>query len=692
MYQHPRPNSGADRDASPTGGRGSARPGGASGVRGGGRGDDAARVKEACRIEDVVGEVLTLKRRGREFVCLCPFHDDRTPSMNVVPHKQIFVCFACQAAGDVFGFVQRYHGVGFREALEMLAQRSGIELTPWRAGSGGGSGDEPSVRERVSRANAFADGYFRSLLTHAEHGAAGRGVIASRGISAEMVGRFGLGVSADRWDGLLLTAQGKGVPVDDLVAAGLIKQRPNGPGHYDALRNRLIFPIHDQFGRVIAFGARKINPEDEPKYLNSPETALFEKSATLYGLHQATQAIKQQDAVIVTEGYTDCIACHQAGFAHAVATLGTALTARHGRVLSRLCGRVILLFDGDAAGRRATERALDVLFASPLDVRVATLAGATDAKDPDELLKREGGKAVFERVLAGAQDLLEYRLERLRADLVGKSIAEQDRVVSEELRRLAAAGLDGVSPVRYQLVVRQIAGLLGIGEAAVRQSIPQRAMADGRAPSREAEGKPRGRAAGDEPARVEASEVRRVTIGEDGIVCDDVGRPREAEMLLGILAARPGLAARPALGAGPGAETLAGLLTDDVAGELWATDAAAVALGVTQAIGSGGEGIADVLDALGNDEGARRLAILLAAAAERRGGQRDDDMARELMALAGKMRARRATEAASTLPLAERLEALRAARSGRAGAAGAGPSSFSGSAARVGSTTGGHSA
>lgn len=433
---------------------------------------DKERVRDASDIVRVVGEVIALKAKGREFACLCPFHDDHSPSMMVVPHKQIFKCFVCNAGGDVFTFVQKYHHMDFREALEYLAERAGITLTPLRAAAGQAESAEPEIsRADLVRANQTAAEFFKAILRHPEHGEAARLIIKKRGISPEMVDTFGLGASPDRWDGLLLTLQKQGLPVSVFREAGLLKQRDDG-GHYDAFRNRVMFPIQDQIGRVIAFGARKIDEADEPKYLNSPETRLFEKSGTLFGLYQAAKSIQVERTAVVTEGYTDTIACHQAGITNVVATLGTALTMRHAAVLRRLCDTVVLLFDGDEAGQRAADRAVEVFFAEELDVKIATLAPVTDAKDPDELLKREGGADLLRAAIAQAVDLLEYRYTRMRKRLAGAGMAALDRAVEEDLKRLVELGFARVPIRRRQMVVKQIAAITGLSERIIAQSIP----------------------------------------------------------------------------------------------------------------------------------------------------------------------------------------------------------------------------
>lgn len=434
--------------------------------------DDVQRVRDASDIVRVVGEHLNLKPKGREFVGLCPFHDDKNPSMCVIPAKQIFHCFVCGSGGDVFTFVQKYHSMEFRESLEFLAERANIELTPFKGRASSDEGGSQGVgNKEILAANDMATGFFRAILTHPEHGQAARDVIARRGISEEMVERFLIGASPDRWDGLVVTAEKKGVRTEALLGAGLVKQRERGDGQYDALRNRLIFPICDQIGRVIAFGGRKINEEDEPKYLNSPETTVFKKSTTLYGINNAARAIKHERTAVIVEGYTDVIACHQAGAEHVVGTLGTALTSGHATVLRRLCDTVVLLFDGDAAGIKAADRAIEVLLSETIDIKIAALAGYTDAKDPDELFKQPDGAEVFRRVIDGSVDLIKWKFDRLREELKDAGPARVTQRIQEELDRLSELGLGELEPVRRRLMIRQVAQAARVEERVVTEAI-----------------------------------------------------------------------------------------------------------------------------------------------------------------------------------------------------------------------------
>ncbi len=436
---------------------------------------DIERVKDAADIVQIVGEHVTLKAKGREYVGLCPFHDDHTPSMCVVPAKQIFHCFVCGAGGDVLSFIQRYHRMEFREALEFLADRCNITLTPFKprrssevpadqashAPGHDGDSHDRFTRRDLAQANAQAAAFYRAILNHPQHGQSARTMCQERGIDQAMVERFAIGAAPDRWDGLLTKIHALGHDPALYHAAGLLKQRDDG-SYYDCFRNRLLFPIRDQLGRVIAFGGRRLDEEDDPKYLNSPETPLFHKSSALFGLYQAHQAIQQSRIAILTEGYTDVIACHQAGIEHVVAALGTALTEGHARLLRRLCDTVILLFDGDEAGQRAADRAVEIFFAEPLDVRIATLNTVTDAKDPDELLKRPDGKALFDQALAHSRDILTYRFERLGTELTNQNITARERLIVDELDRLADLGFHKSTPIRQRFIVSKLMTITGL--------------------------------------------------------------------------------------------------------------------------------------------------------------------------------------------------------------------------------------
>lgn len=465
-------------------------PTGARGAEGGlfdapGQSEDKERVRDASDIVRVIGEHVSLKAKGREYLGLCPFHDDHTPSMNVVPSKQIFHCFSCDTGGDVFTFVQKYHRMTFPEALEYLAQRAGIELTARRVER---SSTGAVSRRDVIKANEVARDFFRVVLRHPEHGARARDLIARRAISEEMVERFEIGAAprTDDWDGLLRTIRNKGFDESHFLHAGLLKRRERDGSLYDAFRDRVVFPITNQAGQVVAFGARRIDDNDNPKYLNSAESDAFDKSSILYAMSQAARSIQRERVAIVCEGYTDVIACHQAGLTNVVATLGTAFTSHHADVLARLDAGVVLLFDGDEAGERAADRAVEVVFARPIDVRIALLTSIGREKDPDELLKTPDGLDRLRALMHSAPDILEYRFTRLRSRLSGAGSAEIERAIEAELARLVELGLGRVPPVRRQLMIRRLSEITNLPASLIARSIPAGRRAGTPAPARAA--------------------------------------------------------------------------------------------------------------------------------------------------------------------------------------------------------------
>lgn len=432
----------------------------------------------ATDLAALVGEHVALKRRGREFVGLCPFHDDRTPSLAVVTHKgsAFYKCFSCGAAGNAITFVMEHLRMDFPGALRFLAQRAGITLAPpSRAARRDG---EPHVdREALLEANSTALLHWRKLLTAARAGrstapagVAATAMLTERAIDDEMVEQFQLGVAPASWDDLLELVKARQLDQNAFVAAGLLKRRPAGEGAYDAFRNRLIFPICDEAGRPIAFGARKLDPADEPKYLNSSESNVFNKSRTLYGLHLARRPIIDAGEAIVTEGYTDVIACHRAGFRNVVATLGTALTPDHARVLRRFCERVTLLFDGDEAGLKAAERAAGVFFAEPIEVEVCVLP---DGLDPDDLLRRPDGRERFTAALAARTPILSFLLDRFTEGLASAtSISGRQQRIESFLGRLAELGLSSATPLRRRLVLEELARRVRLPVADLEKAMP----------------------------------------------------------------------------------------------------------------------------------------------------------------------------------------------------------------------------
>jgi DNA primase len=444
---------------------------------------DRDRVLDATDLAALIGEHLSLRPKGRESVALCPFHDDRSPSLAVVTHKGngFYKCFACGASGNAIDFVMEYLKLDFPSALKMLAERAGIALTE-RAERR----EAPDDREAVALANRLALRFYRRALAGDEAEAA-RAAIAAREFPESIVESFQLGYAPDRRDALQQNlkaaerhARESGSPPPPPLAAfnaaGLVRDARSG-GAVDLLRHRLVFPILDEFGRCIAFGGRKLRDEDEPKYLNSPESPIFHKSRSLYGIHAAKRAIIERGTAIVTEGYTDVIACHAAGVTNAVATLGTALTRDHARVLRRLCTTVVLLFDGDEAGMRAADRAVEVFMAEPVDVKICTLP---DGEDPDEVLRRPGGRAIFDAAIAAAAPALEYLVRRHAREYRGRDgLSSRQASLEALLRRLADLGFDRMNGVRRGFVLASLSDLTGLPVREIEKAVPAAAKRAG---------------------------------------------------------------------------------------------------------------------------------------------------------------------------------------------------------------------
>jgi DNA primase len=438
---------------------------------------DVDAVREATDLVRLIGENVSLRPKGREHVGLCPFHDDKNPSFAVVTHKgnAFYKCHSCGAGGDAFDFVMNYHRMQFGEALRFLADRANITLKPRREETA--SGDAASTkRADLRKANAFAATFFQRTLSDQSAGAIARDVIKQRGINDEMVQAFMIGAAPDQWDSLSNLIQRRSLPQEIFLAAGLLKPRKEASsggsgGAYDAFRNRLMFPICDELGNPIAFGGRKINPEDEPKYLNSAESAVFLKSKTLFGLNRAKRAIIEAKQAIITEGYTDVIACHQAGICNAVGTLGTALTRDHARLLSRLCETVVLVFDGDEAGQKAADRGLEVFFSEPVDVKICVLP---DELDPDELLKQPNGRERFDEAVKGSIDAIEYKINRFRGQLESATgISGRQKRLEAFLMELSNIGIHAMQGVRRSMVLARIADLLDVSIADVEAALPK---------------------------------------------------------------------------------------------------------------------------------------------------------------------------------------------------------------------------
>jgi len=424
-------------------------------------------IRDRTDIAEIVRRHVTLTRRGRSHVGLCPFHQEKTPSFHVLPQKQIFYCFGCGAGGDVFKFMMELEGLSFIEAVKELAGPAGVvieerELTPQ---------ERTRLRSRATLYEVCEEAcaWFHARLQTSSDAQTARDYLGRRGLSAETIERCRLGYAPDQWNALLDHLHRKGIDTEQAMAAGLVRRSERTQNPYDFLRDRIIFPILDNRDRPVAFGGR-IMAGDAPKYLNTPETDIYDKSRTLYGLSWARSHIQRQDRVLVVEGYFDVLSLYQAGFVETVATCGTSLTDSHVQQISRFTKTVVALFDSDEAGLRAADRALPMFVQAGLEALQLELPGA---KDPDEFVQEFGAEA-FEDRLARASPLIEQIMRRA-AQRHGSTPGGRQRAVAEIaplLRRLPGV-------LQSDLLIRA-RDLLGVAEDALRREIgrPERAPSD----------------------------------------------------------------------------------------------------------------------------------------------------------------------------------------------------------------------
>ncbi len=429
------------------------------------------QVQQANDIVDVIGEHVSLKRKGREMVGMCPFHDDHRPSLNVNSVKQIFKCFACGAGGDVFKFIQMRENLTFPQAIERLAERAGIKLIRQKGRAKTSNRPSQALSEdidpnQLAKVNAWAAKYFQQNLHDEKKGKQTRDYIAQRQITPQSTKEYQLGLAIDSPDDLLRTAKAKNAQVKLLKQAGLTTAQ-----HQDKFVNRLMFPITDVTGRVIGFGGRTLD-ETGAKYINSPTTPLFDKSNSLYGLEQARHQIVSTGTAVVVEGYTDCIMAHQFGCTNVVATLGTSFTTGHGRILRRYAKKVILLFDSDVAGIEAANRALDVCLSQRIDIR---LASVPEGKDPCDFLLA-AGKERLEQLLNDAVDVFQFKWNRLTASFGSDDTLAGKRLAIEEYLQTIATALwaGNVPPIDRGLIVNQISKIIGLDNKQINAELSRR--------------------------------------------------------------------------------------------------------------------------------------------------------------------------------------------------------------------------
>ena len=414
------------------------------------------QVREATDIVSLVGQYVPLKRAGQNYKALCPFHNEKTPSFTVSPARQTFKCFGCGEGGNVFTFVEKQEHCDFPEAVRMLAAQAGIDI-PEATGKGVPREERSAIQELLARAGEF---YSKALLSDAGEKAAK--YLEGRKIGAQAIKRWSLGYAPPGWSTLLDRARKGGASLSMLEKAGLIIKANDADRHYDRFRDRLMFPITDPRGGMIGFGARSLDGS-EPKYLNSPQTLLFDKSRSLYGLYQSKQAIAAKRQAVIVEGYTDVIMAHEHGVENVVATLGTALTRQHIDQLRRFADEAVLVFDSDMAGAKASDRSLEIFVERELPARIATLPAG---EDPCDFCLNHGGEAFLERI-EQAKSLFVYKIE-VAAALNEASPRERAEAIDELLRLLAMVPGAVERSIQVDEVVRHGARLLKVEESMLR--------------------------------------------------------------------------------------------------------------------------------------------------------------------------------------------------------------------------------
>lgn len=426
--------------------------------------DTIRRIKNTANIVDVISDYMVLKKAGRDYKGLCPFHSEKTPSFTVSPDKQIFYCFGCHTGGTVFSFVMQHEGVSFPDAVRTVAAKYSIEvptnrLTPAQK-------EQLSEKDHLYSVNEQAVAYFRQMLNDPQVGQRAMSYLIGRGMTRKIIDGHQLGYAPAQWDGVLRYLQNKKVPAALMEKAGLVVPRKDGNGHYDRFRDRVIFPILNANQQVVGFGGRVMG-DDLPKYLNSPETPIFNKGRGLYGIHKANRAARTIGKIFVVEGYFDVLAMHLYGMEYSVATLGTALTDDHVQLLKGMvgqAGKVYLVFDSDQAGIRAAKRSVPIFERGHLEARVMILP---TGHDPDTYL-REFGPDDFNKVADNSLSMISFIIQ-MAIVTHGMSLEGKIKIVDEVQETLATVN----DTVARALYVKDLSEKIDIDETAILEKIRQ---------------------------------------------------------------------------------------------------------------------------------------------------------------------------------------------------------------------------
>ena len=423
--------------------------------------DKKEEVREAADIVEVVGDYVNLKRSGRSWKGLCPFHDEKTPSFHVTPELGIYKCFGCGESGDVFNFVMDMEGVGFVEAMRSLADRFGVSLPQEEDPE---FDEEHHLREGIYHALRYAGVFFHRHLMEADAAEGARQYLAKRGYNHKIMKKYGLGFAPDEGDKLYRMATDSGLNEQYLIEAGLAKPSQHGDGFYDTFRGRLMFPIFNPSGKVIAFAGRVLGNEKTAKYINSPQTKVYNKSEVLYGVNFAKNEIRKTDEVLLVEGYTDVISLQQNDINNVVASSGTSLTPQQMKILHRYGDIITMIYDSDSAGMAAMKRGINIALEEGMDVKLLELP---EGEDPDSFIRQFGKDSFLELKKEESEDFLSYIIHKAQRDGLLDDPSQKKRVISEALESIAHMP-DKVSRETY---VQHLNGLVKVGDRALFEEL-----------------------------------------------------------------------------------------------------------------------------------------------------------------------------------------------------------------------------
>jgi DNA primase len=419
-------------------------------------------IRRSVDIVDVISDYVQLKKQGRNYFGLCPFHGEKTPSFSVSPEKQIFHCFGCGAGGNVFSFLMDIEGISFIDAAERLASRANIDLSHLAFDGQRERQTETSEAKKMMEAHELLKKFYHHLLVNTKEGQTAFDYLQARGITREVIEQFEIGYSPNSWDLAAKFLKGRGFSLELMEKAGLLIRKENGD-YVDRFRNRIMFPIHNHQGETVAFSGRILG-EGQPKYLNSPETLIFHKGKILYNFYQARLHIRKNQQAVLFEGFADVVSAVKAGVAHSVATMGTSLTEEQARILRRNVESVVICYDGDPAGVEATFRAAELLSETGCYVKIATIP---DGLDPDEYIRKYGPERFQRDIIEASSSFMTFKMAYLRRGKNLQNESDQIRYIEEVLREISKLS----NPIEWDYYLRQLANEFSLSLSALQQQL-----------------------------------------------------------------------------------------------------------------------------------------------------------------------------------------------------------------------------